>query len=236
MQPAGPSAVDADADVDDGGDGLEGSPILLPPSKKAARKKPSLVRTLVEWVLVVGGSLGFAILIQAFVFQPFRIPSGSMYPSLKNGDRIVVNKLSYDVHDVHRGDVVVFTRPRCNTSGSPTWANCALVGDFDDLVKRVVGLPGDKLSIADSHVYVDGRALTEPYVRKGAVTLAQPPFGCAFSGTAARPFVVPKDMVFVMGDNRDNSLDSRCFGPIPESTIVGRAFVKIWPFNRFGGL
>ena len=194
------------------------------------------MRTLVEWVLVVGGSLAFAMLIQTFVFQPFRIPSTSMYPSLKVGDRIVVNKLSYEVHGVHRGDVVVFTRPRCNTSGSPTWANCGLVGDFDDLVKRVIGLPGDKLYISGSHVFVDGRALAEPYVRKGAVTLARPPFGCGFSGTVADPFVVPKDMVFVMGDNRDNSLDSRCFGPIPEQTIVGRAFVKIWPFDRLGGL
>jgi signal peptidase I len=224
-----------DADGADGGADAE-SPIMLPPSRKAGRKKPSLVRTLVEWVLVVGGSLGFAILIQAFVFQPFRIPSGSMIPTLKDGDRIVVNKLSYDVHDVHRGDVVVFTRPKCDTAGSPKWANCGVVGDFDDLVKRVIGLPGDKLYIANSHVYVDGRALDEPYVRKGAVTLAQPPYSCGFSGTISDPYVVPKGMAFVMGVNRDDSLDSRCFGPIPESTIVGRAFVKIWPFNRFGGL
>lgn len=229
----------ADDVIDDGevgGDDSDSSPVLLPPSTKAVRRKPSTVRTLIEWVLVVGGSLAFAILIQTFVFQPFRIPSTSMYPTLKVGDRIVVNKLSYDVHDEHRGDVVVFTRPRCNTSGSPTWANCGLVGDFDDLVKRVIGLPGNKLYISDSHVYVNGRALVEPYVPKGAITLAQPPFGCGFSGTVAKPFVVPKGMVFVMGDNRGNSLDSRCFGPIPEKTIVGRAFIKIWPFDRLGGL
>ena len=220
----------------DEGDELGTAPVMLPPSRRKTPKKPSLVRTLIEWVLVVGGSLAFALLIQTFVFQPFRIPSTSMYPTLKVGDRIVVNKLSYDVHDVHRGDVVVFTRPRCDTSGSPTWANCGIVGDFDDLVKRVIGLPGDKLYIARSRVYVDGRPLGEPYVRKGAVTLAQPPYGCGFSGTVDKPYVVPKGMVFVMGDNRGNSLDSRCFGPIPQRTIVGRAFVKIWPFNRFGGL
>lgn len=210
--------------------------IVLPPSKSKVRRKPSTLRSIIEWVVVIGGSLAFATLIQAFVVQPFRIPSTSMVPTLKVGDRIVVNKLSYKAHDVHRGDVVVFTKPRCNTSGTPTWANCGLVGDFDDLVKRVIGLPGDHLYIVKSHVYVDGRPLEEPYVRPGAVTLARPPYGCNFSGTIAHPFVVPKDMVFVMGDNRDNSLDSRCFGPIPEGTIVGRAFVRIWPFSRLGGI
>ncbi len=211
-------------------------PVLLPPSKLKRARPKSTVRSLVEWVIVVGGAFGLALLIQAFLFQPFRIPSGSMIPTLKVHDRIVVNKLSYDFHDVNRGDVVVFTSPQCKRPPSPHWANCGVVGKYADLVKRVIGLPGDHLAIAHDHVYINGHVLDEPYVRQGAVTLADPPYGCGFPGTVAHPYVVPKHMVFVMGDNRSNSLDSRCFGPIPESSLVGRAFVKIWPIGRIGWL
>ena len=164
-----------------------------------------------------------------------------MYPALHVGDRIVVNKLSYQAHDVRRGDVVVFTRPDCNQPGEPTWANCSLLANLDDLVKRVVGLPGDRVSIEDGKVSINGRVLDEPYVNtdangKKVETIRQPPYGCEFPGTAAHPYVVPKGWVFVMGDNRQDSIDGRCFGPIPESSIVGRAFVRIWPLNRIGGL
>ena len=211
------------------------APIKIPDSKRPKPKKPSGLRSLVEWVVVIGASLGVALLIQAFLFQPFRIPSLSMSPTLHVGDRIVVNKLSYHTHDVHRGDVVVFTRPRCKAPATPTWANCGDLERLDDLVKRVVGLPGNRLYIANDRVYVNGRALSEPYVRKGANIVPQPP-GCGFAGTAAKPYVVPMGMVFVMGDNRDDSIDSRCFGPITEKSIVGRAFFKIWPPGRIGGL
>ena len=192
-----------------------------------------------ETVSVIIQALILALVIRTFLFQPFSIPSGSMRPTLLEGDYLFVTKWAYgysryslpfspDIFSGRiwgsapkRGDVVVFKFP----------PNPSL-----DYIKRVIGLPGDKLYIANSHVYVDGRALGEPYVRKGAVTLAQPPYGCGFSGTISDPYVVPKGMAFVMGDNRDDSIDSRCFGPIPDSTIVGRAFVKIWPLNRFGGL
>ncbi len=186
--------------------------------------------------MVVGGAFGLAMLIQAFLFQPFRIPSGSMIPTLKVGDRIVVNKVSYHLHPVHRGDVVVFTTPDCKAADEPEWANCGIVGDYADLVKRVIAVPGDRLAIAGDHVYVNGEVLDEPYLATGAVTLQQPPYGCGFTGTRAHPYVIPDGMVFVMGDNRSESLDSRCFGPIPESSLVGRAFVVIWPFDRLGWL
>lgn len=212
------------------------NPVRLPPSKLARRRNRGPLRSLIEWVVVIGGAFGLALLIQAFLFQPFRIPSGSMIPTLKVHDRIVVNKVSYHLHDVHRGDVVVFTRPDCTVAGSPKWANCALVGKYDDLVKRVIALPGDHLSIANNHVYVNHDVLDEPYIAKGSVTLAEPPFGCGFPGTVAHPYVVPPHMVFVMGDNRGDSYDSRCFGPISESQVVGRAFVRIWPLNRIGWL
>jgi signal peptidase I len=217
-------------------DDLVYGPIEIPPSKRRMRRRPSRLRSAIEWVVVVVASLTFALLIQAFVFQPFRIPSLSMYPSLHVGDRIVVNKLSYRVHDVNRGDVVVFTRPDCKQEGEPAWAHCELLANLDDLVKRVVGVPGDRIYIEDSKVFVNGRELEEPYVRPGTKTVAQPPFGCEFPGTKTHPFVVPEKMVFVMGDNRTDSIDGRCFGPIGKDTIVGRAFVKIWPFDRLGWL
>ncbi|HET8930714.1 MAG TPA: signal peptidase I [Acidimicrobiales bacterium] len=210
--------------------------IELPPSRLRRNRPRSKLRALVEWVVVVGGAFGLALLIQTFLFQPFRIPSGSMIPTLENGDRIVVNKLSYRLHSVNRGDVVVFTTPDCESVDEPKWANCGTVGNYEDLVKRVVAVPGDRLAIADDHVYVNGERLDEPYVNPGAATVQQPPYGCGFTGTRAHPFVIPDDMVFVMGDNRSDSLDSRCFGPIPESSLVGRAFVIIWPLGRLGWL
>lgn len=211
---------------------LDFAPIVLPPSK--LRRSP--LRSFIEWFVVVAGAFGLALLIQAFLFQPFRIPSGSMIPTLAVGDRIVVNKLSYKLHDPGRGEVVVFTTPDCATPRIPDWANCTIIGNYADLVKRIVALPGDEIAIADDHVYIDGEILDEPYLPEGATTVAQPPFGCMFPGTPEHPYVVPEGMVFVMGDNRNMSLDSRCFGPIPESTLVGRAFVVIWPLGRLSWL
>lgn len=229
-----PSATDTQPD-DPSSDDDEFGPIILPVSKRLKPKKPSALRSAVEWTVVVAGSLALALVIQAFLFQPFRIPSKSMLPTLHVHDRIVVNKLSYRVHDVHRGDVVVFTRPTCDAPKSPTWAQCASLDRIEDLVKRVVALPGEKVYIADNKVFVNGRALTEPYVRDGAKIVPQP-LGCGFSGTKEKPYVVPTKMLFVMGDNRDDSFDSRCFGPIKQKSIVGRAFVRIWPIGRIGGL
>lgn len=224
-----PTAPDSEADRS-GSTQVE--PILLPPSKLKRTRSRGGLRAVVEWVVVIGGAFLLAWTIQTFLFQPFRIPSGSMIPTLDVGDRIVVNKLSYRFGDPDRGDLVVFTTPDCEDSTSPDWANCTIVGEYDDLVKRIVGLPGDRLAIADDGVYIDGERLEEPYVEPGAMTVAQPPYGCTFPGTPEEPYVVPEGMVFVMGDNRGNSLDSRCFGPVSESSLVGRAFVVIWPFGH----
>lgn len=217
-------------------DDLAFEPVRIPPSQLKTRRQRSPLRSLIEWVVVIAGAFGLAMLIQTFLFQPFRIPSGSMIPTLDVRDRIVVNKLSYDMHPVRRGDVVVFGHPDCKAKGTPTWANCGLVGQYDDLVKRTIGLPGDRVAIAGNHVYINGKVLSEPYLAKGTQTLQQPPYGCGFPGTLTHPYVVPAHMIFVMGDNRTNSYDGRCFGPISESKIVGRAFVRIWPLSRIGWL
>jgi signal peptidase I len=174
----------------------------------------------VEWVLVIVGAILLALVVKVFLLQAFYIPSLSMYPTLREGDRVLVNKLSYRLHDVNRGDVIVFERPASETSSN-----------IPDLIKRVVGLPGESISFIDGAVYVDGKRLDESYLSDGTVTSsANAPNKC----TAEVPCVVPSGQVWVMGDNRSDSKDSRYFGSIDESTIVGRAFVTVWPLGRFG--
>jgi signal peptidase I len=131
-----------------------------------------------------------------------------MVPTLKVGNRILVDKLSYDLHGVHRGDVVVFARPP-RDQGEP---------GVHDLVKRVIGLPGERISSQGNQVLINGRVLREPWLPKNE-GLGQP----------IEPQVIPKGHYFVMGDNRTDSLDSRSFGPIAGSLIVGRVVAKVWP-------
>lgn len=173
-----------------------------------------------EWLLVIVGAVVLAIVVKVFLLQAFYIPSASMYPTLHVHDRVLVNKLSYDLHDVNRGDIVVFERPASETSSN-----------IPDLIKRVVALPGESIAFADGAVYIDGRKLDEGYLPEGTMTtVTNAPLKCPL----ADPCVIPDGEVWVMGDNRGDSKDSRYFGPIPESTIVGRAFIRVWPLGRFG--
>jgi signal peptidase I len=194
--------------------GLE-RPAGGPPSPRL----PSRTRGIVEWVVVIVGAVIVALVIKTFLIQAFYIPSRSMEPALEIDDRVLVNKLSYQLHDVNRGDIVVFERPE-SEQGS----------DIKDLIKRVIALPGEQVVIKDDAVFVDGQRLVEPYLVPGTTIANGPtePWRC----TDEQPCVVPDDSVWVMGDNRTDSRDSRYFGPIPEDTIVGRAFVRIWPLDR----
>ena len=162
-----------------------------------------------EWIVIVAAALITALLIKTFLLQAFYIPSASMDPTLKIHDRVLVNKLSYHFHEVHRGDIVVFKRPP---------------GEHDvnikDLIKRVVALPGETVEGRDGHVLIDGRILHEPYVPPNTTT---DNFG---------PTKIAKNHYWVMGDNRTNSKDSRVFGPIARSLIVGRAFIRVWPLSK----
>jgi signal peptidase I len=184
-------------------------------------------RVVIEWVLLIGGALLIAFLIKTFLFQAFYIPSESMTPTLQVGDRVLVNKLSYRLHDVNRGDIVVFEAPE----GQGTSA-------VKDLVKRVIGLPGERVEFGDGDVFIDGELLEEPYLADGETTA---PSNAAFSDRCEPPAednvcVVPADSVLVLGDNRNESKDGRVFGPIDESDIVGRVFVRIWPIGDIGFL
>jgi signal peptidase I len=194
-------------------------------------------RTIIEWTILIGSALLIAVLIKTFLFQAFYIPSESMKPTLNVGDRVLVNKVSYRLHDVNRGDIVVFeTPPKAKDAN----------GEIKDLVKRVIALPGETFSTHDGAVLINGRPLEEPYLQKGVQTCApnsasscgdvQEIPGCGHPPGGQPGCVIPPDDILVLGDNRTASKDSRFFGPIKESSIVGRVFVRIWPINDLGFL
>lgn len=183
------------------------------PRRRAPR---SSTRNAIEWLLVIVGAVVVALLVKTFVVQAFSIPSPSMTPTLQNGDRVLVNKLSYDAHDLNRGDVIVFERP-------PSLA--AAPGEPEDLIKRVIGLPGETIVAREGVVYVDDRALVEPYLEEGTLTF-----------DIDTPLTVPDGQVLVLGDNRSNSTDGRAFGTIDADTVIGRAFMVMWPPGRVGAL
>jgi len=168
-------------------------------------------RSAIEWVAVIVGALVVALVVKTFLIQAFYIPSESMDPTLRVGDRVLVNKLSYRTGDVDRGDIVVFARP-----GGPGPDGIA------DLIKRVVALPGETVEGRDGAVYVDDERLAEDYLQPGVTTTPFP------------EYTVPEDHVFVMGDNRGASDDSRRFKGVPFDDVVGRAFVIIWPLSELG--
>jgi len=195
-----------------------------PRSAHRARRQtaPSGWRWWIEWLAVVLVALVLAFGVRTYVAQMFFIPSGSMLPTLQIGDRIVVDKLSYRLHDIHRGDVVVFRRPPLEHA------------DYSDLVKRVIGLPGDTIASVGGRVYIDGRPLSEPWLPDPEPLTSPSPVPQAFSLT--HPYTVPAGEYFVMGDNRTNSEDSRYFGPIPASLVVGKMAFVVWPLDDTGWL
>ena len=192
------------------------APTADPPPATRPSRGSRAVRSAIEWVVIIVAALAVAFLVKTFLIQAFYIPSASMEPELNIRDRILVNKLSYRLHEIHRGDIVVFERPDCAVRDP----------EIKDLVKRVVGLPGDKVEGRDGGVLVNGRRLVEDYLPKGQTTAD---FG---------PVEVPTGKLWLMGDNRENSSDSRvlCGGPtfIDEEAVVGRAFVRVFPVTRLG--
>jgi signal peptidase I len=231
------------SDNGSGGDGSSGEP-EIPPRRDSKR---SAKRAALEWGILIVAAIVIAVVIKTFLFQAFYIPSESMVPTLEVGDRVLVNKLSYDLHDLHRGDIVVFA-----AEPNLEWHRAGI----DDLVKRVIALPGETITQCDENrVCIDGKLLDESYLPKtdGKVidTIIPPtlPFitdtrgkrvlvcdAVSPNGSPEGGCKVPAGKVFVMGDNRTNSQDARANGPVKESSIVGRVFVRIWPLNRLGFL
>lgn len=183
-----------------------------------------------ELPLLILAALVIAVIIKTFFFQAFWIPSSSMEDTLLINDRVMVNKLAYRLGDLERGHVIVFDDPRGAEPPEETLLEAArrniteaigLSVPRTEFIKRVIGLPGERVEIVDGKVLIDGVPIDEPYLKPGSV---MPDFG---------PIVVPPGEMFVMGDNRNASQDSRYFGTVPTDTIVGRAFVIMWPISRW---
>ncbi len=207
------------------GDESVASPISNPALESLQEKEffpSSLKRTrksLVEWVIVIVGAIGLALLIKTFLFQAYYIPSPSMTPTLYEGDRILVNKLSYKLHSVNRGDLIVFDTPEA--------------GGNDDLIKRVIGLPGEFVVVEDGRIEIDGGLLLEPYLPLNTdINSFSTPANCVNRPNENSGCRIPDEHVFVMGDNRSNSRDSRFFGPVPVEDVEGRAFIRVWPASK----
>lgn len=185
---------------------------------------PHLGKVIRDWLVVVALALGAAMLVRVYVLQQFYISGPSMQSTLLENNRVLVNKLSYRLHDVYRGDVVVFDR--ITTNGG--------VVAHDDLIKRVIAVGGDTISISQCNVFVNGSQVEETYLDNESSTTQNLTDRCRVVDMEKQ--TVPKDKVFVMGDNRAESFDSRSFGPIDKSLIVGRAFAVVWPLSKLSGL
>ncbi|HHW08004.1 MAG TPA: signal peptidase I [Clostridia bacterium] len=160
-----------------------------------------------DWIETIAIAVILALVIRTFLFQPFYIPSGSMEPTLQVGDKIIVNKLTSRFKDPERGQIVVFKFP---------------YDPSQDFVKRIIGLPGETVEIRDSRVFINGQALAEDYLPEG---LVYPDFP---------PVTVPANSYFVLGDNRNNSQDSRVWGPLPRDLLIGNVLAIYWPLERIG--
>ena len=223
-EPAGAEPLSEMASVEEGVDAAE-------PTEKKRKRDP--LPFWLELPLLVIVALVVAVLIKTFLVQAFWIPSSSMEETLQVNDRVLVNKLAYQFGDLGRGQVIVFDDPRGLDREGESFVGAVvrnvaesigLSTPRSEFIKRVVGLPGETVEIKDGVVLIDGIPLDEPYVTDG-------PSLADFAAVT-----VPPAHIFVMGDNRSASQDSRFFGPIPQDDVVGRAFVIIWPPSRWGGL
>jgi signal peptidase I len=187
-----------------------------PPSKHSVGQGAQLVR---EWVTVLVVALVIAITVRTLILQQFYISGPSMEATMFQDDRVLVNKLSYRLHDIHRGDVVVFDRVTVDGQ----------IVQHDDLIKRVIALGGETIAIKNCMVFIDGKPLVEPYLNDFDIAQSVVEDRCRVS--MMDDMLIPEGQLFVMGDNRPQSFDSRMFGPIEQDLVVGRAFVIIWPFS-----
>jgi signal peptidase I len=176
----------------------------------ADRKRRRRLRWVVEAVIIVAAAFVLALLIQQFIVKPYTIPSPSMEPTLGLGDRVLVDRLSYHFRSPKPGDIIVFHPPKTESK--------------EPFIKRVVAVAGDTVSVHDGRLWVNGVVQDEPYIKE------YPILG-EFSEVT-----VDADCVWVMGDNRNDSSDSRVFGEVPQKNIVGVAFAIYWPPSHLGGL
>lgn len=179
------------------------------------------LRGFLEWISVIGVALAVAIVIRVFLLQQFYISGPSMETTMFSDNRVLVNKLAYRLGEIDRGDVVVFDRAIPNGNEI----------QHDDLIKRVIALGGETVSISKCVVFIDGVELPEPYLPKRDTEMTDPADRCSTVDMEA--IVLETDEIFLMGDNRPQSFDSRMFGPIKKELIIGQAFVLLWPLGEF---
>jgi len=188
----------------------------------------------VELPVLLVVALAVAVVIKTFLVQPFYVPSESMLPTIETNDRVMVSKLNYRFADPRRGEIVVFTSPFNDEVDQESIPQAVVrhvleaigiqTASADDLIKRIVAVGGDTVEIRDGSLYVNGELADEPYLFQPG---GMPAFG---------PELVPAESVFVMGDNRAVSYDSRRFGAIPLDHVLGEAVLRIWPLPRFGAV
>lgn len=203
-------------------------------------RRDSTAGSIIELVIVIGSAIGIALLVQQFVVKPYRIPSGSMLPTLDIGQRVLVDRIGGRISTPEVGDVTVFHPPvgadisQCGNPGEGPFYNGPRSGypcskattqqSEQTFIKRIVAGPGDTIEVRGGHAVVNGVAREEPYTNQ--------------CGAAAEcnllPIRIPAGHWFLMGDNRGQSDDSRFWGPIPESWIIGQAFATYWPPSRIG--
>jgi signal peptidase I len=194
---------------------------------------------VLELVLTIAVAFVLALCVQAYAVKPYRIPSGSMEPTLDIGQRVLVNRFTHRLgSDPQVGDVVVFHPPQgadaqhCgdDNSGAGTDSPCArseATPDSQNFIKRVVAVGGDRISVLAGHVIRNGKRADEPFAQACEI-----PSSCDFP----QPIRIPRGYVFMMGDNRSQSDDSRFWGPVPVDWVIGKAFATYWPPNRLGGV
>jgi signal peptidase I len=188
----------------------------------------------VELPVLLLVALAVAVMIKTFLIQPFYVPSESMLPTIEVNDRVMISKLNYQFADPERGDIVVFISPFNDEIDNESFIDSVVrhvleavgirTASADDLIKRVVAVGGDTVEVKGGYLIVNGLQINEPYLMSHG---PMPDFGA---------LVVPPESVFVMGDNRAVSYDSRKFGAIPEDDLLGEAVVRIWPLSRLGSI
>lgn len=185
-------------------------PDIGPPGRRDPETRGT--RLVLDWIVVIAIALLVAFVVRTFLLAHFVVDGTSMASTLQSGDRVFVNKMSYRLHDPNRGDVVVLHQ---------------ISGTVErDLIKRVIGLPGEEIEVRSCNVLIDGRLLDEPYIETDLAERS----AC---GGDTPPTRIPEDHVFVLGDNRAGSQDSRALGPISTDELVGRAFVVFWPLRSW---
>jgi signal peptidase I len=203
------------------------------------REPKSRANSIVELVVIVLVAVGLALGIQAFLVKPYRIPSGSMEPTLKVGQRVLVNRIGMHLNGPHLGEIVVFHPPRdartepalCGpvahrvSEGGAACDSPVPAESSENFIKRIVAGPGDVIYIREGHVYRNGKRESDSYIR---------PCGGAPECSFPTPIRIPAGHWFMMGDNRGESDDSRFWGPVPTGWIIGGAFATYWPPDRIG--